>query len=93
MTQAQSEQHSESAQLPIFCGNIICMTVPNNNTWLTKAMGMDANGCDVLNAVNFVLFWTMGGMRTTYTDTGRLDHQMGRPKWDREVSGRVVWFA
>ena len=56
-------------------------------------MGMDANGCYVLDAVDFDLFRAIEGMQTTYTNTCRLDNQMGLPKLDEEVSNRVVWFV
>ena len=39
-----------------FCGNIMCTAGPNENLWLTKATGMDTNGCDVPNGSHFDLF-------------------------------------
>ena len=48
----------------------MCTAVPNDNILLTKAMEIDANGCYVLDAVNFDLFWAMKGMQTTPTRVG-----------------------
>ena len=39
----------------------MCTVGPNDNLWLTEATGIDANGCDMLNAGNFSHIWTIGG--------------------------------
>ena len=39
----------------------MCTMGPNNNLWLTEAIGMDTNGCGMPNDSNFALFWSMGG--------------------------------
>ena len=40
----------------------MCTAGPNENLWLTKATGMDTNGCDVPNGSHFDLFWAIGGV-------------------------------
>ena len=45
-----------------FCSNIICTVGPNDNLRLTKAIGMDTNGNEMPNDINFALFWAVGGV-------------------------------
>ena len=45
-----------------FCGNIMCITGPNDNVWWTEATEIDTNGCDMPNDSNFAFFLTMGGV-------------------------------
>ena len=45
-----------------FFDNIMCIVGPNNSFgYLTQAIRMDDNGCDMRNDGKFDLFWTMGG--------------------------------
>ena len=46
---------------PSFCGNIMCTAGPNDKLWLTKAIGMDTNGCDTQNDNNVALVLDSGG--------------------------------
>ena len=41
-------------------GNIKCTAGPNGNFCLTEVTGMDKNGCDMPNGINFVPFWALG---------------------------------
>ena len=45
-----------------FCGNIMCTAGQNENMWLTKATGMDTNGCGMLTDSNWALFLDSGGV-------------------------------
>ena len=38
----------------------MCTAGPNENLRLTKATGMDTNGCDMTNDSNCALFWRVG---------------------------------
>ena len=42
------------------CGNIMRTAGANENLWLTKATGIDTNGCHIPNDSNFALFWAVG---------------------------------
>ena len=39
-----------------FCGSVMCNTGPSENLWLTKAIGMNTNGCDMPTDSNFAIF-------------------------------------
>ena len=41
----------------------MCTMGPNDNLWLTEAIGMDTNGCNMSSdSINFALFWAIGGV-------------------------------
>ena len=45
-----------------FCGNIMCTAGQNKNLWLTEAIGIDTNGCDVPNGSNYFFLGAIMGV-------------------------------
>ena len=72
VTQDHSKEHSKPVQYPVVLWHFqLCTGFPNNNLWSTEATRMDANGCDMLNSGNFVLFWTTGGFVSPHGNTNK----------------------